>query len=181
MTEFSHLNFSHRDLRNQSFKGQNLCGADFSGADIRGCDFREAMLRGANFTGVKLGVSRGRIWGLIGRCGGVAIAVTAGGAVGGIWGMMATGLVAIAITSSERGIIAATIAGMSAYLGCRGLLIFIDGDLMRGIFFGGFSIVVFGMATLMFLEVVKEMEKLTVTSFEDADLTDAIFDKISQQ
>jgi len=38
--------------------------------------------------------------------------------------------------------------------------------------------IAFGFAAILFWEVVKQMEKLTVTSFKDADLTDAIFDKI---
>lgn len=177
MTKLGKINFTNQNLRNQSFQGRDLCGADFTGADIRGCDFRGAKLRGANFTGVKAGVSRGRVWGLIVRCGGVAIAVTLAGAFGRIWGLVATGLVAIAICRGETGIIAATIAGMSAYVGCSGLLIFLDGDFTRGFLLGMSSMVVFGIAALMFLEVMKEMEKLTVTSFEDADVTDAIFDR----
>lgn len=172
------MNFSGQDLRNRSFKGEDLEGADFSGADIRGCDFSEARLRGANFSGVQVGVSRQKIWSLIARSGGVAIAVTLAGAIAGTFGAAGTGLVAIAITRGEASIIAAAMAGASAYVGCSGLLIFLAGDFTRGILLAVGAAIAFGFAAILFWEVVKQVEKLTVTSFKDADLTGAIFDNI---
>ncbi len=61
MTSDRSYNFSNKDLRNRSFKGRNLKGANFSGADIRGCDFSYAILAGANFEGVRTGITFNRV------------------------------------------------------------------------------------------------------------------------
>ncbi|HBB30808.1 MAG TPA: hypothetical protein DDZ80_06835 [Cyanobacteria bacterium UBA8803] len=64
MPEYNHkatLNFTNQNLQNRSFQGQNLTGANFSGADIRGCDFSHTKLVGANFQGVKAGLSHKKV------------------------------------------------------------------------------------------------------------------------
>jgi Pentapeptide repeats (8 copies) len=48
--------FRNQDLRGKSFAGQNLSEANLSGADIRGTDFSNAILKNANFTGVRAGI-----------------------------------------------------------------------------------------------------------------------------
>jgi uncharacterized protein YjbI with pentapeptide repeats len=48
--------FRNKDLRGKSFAGQNLSEINLSGADIRGADFSHAVLKNANFTGVKAGI-----------------------------------------------------------------------------------------------------------------------------
>ncbi|MDF5732906.1 MAG: pentapeptide repeat-containing protein, partial [Rhizonema sp. PD38] len=45
-----------KDYRGKSFKNQNLVNQDFSYADIRGTDFSNAIIKDANFTGVRAGL-----------------------------------------------------------------------------------------------------------------------------
>jgi len=186
MTQPRKLNFSNQDLRNRSFKGLDLTGADFSNSDIRGCDFTDTILIGANFEGVRTGESRRRSHTLIARAGGVAIAVTMAGAfVGFIAGVeagsaaiTATAAVAIAITKVEPGIVAGAIAGTAAVIGCNGLITFLGGDMLRGILLFLASGVILGLAAIIFFQAVAEIERLSITSFKNANLTNAKFTKV---
>jgi Pentapeptide repeats (8 copies) len=183
MTQPHNLNFSNQDLRNRSFKGVDLTGVDFSNSDIRGCDFSDTILIGANFERVRSGQSRRRSHTLIARAGGVAIAVTMAGAlVGFIAGVeagsaaiTATAAVAIAITKVEAGIVAGAIAGAAAAIGCNGLITFLGGDLLRGILLFLASGIILGLAAIVFFQAVAEVEKFSLTSFKNANLTNAKF------
>ncbi|HLO52178.1 MAG TPA: pentapeptide repeat-containing protein [Kamptonema sp.] len=185
MAQSHKLNFSNQDLRNRCFKGVDLTGADFSGSDIRGCNFSKAILRGANFERVRCGQSRRRVSTLIARAGGVAIAVTMAGAFAGLIAgvdagaaaVAGTAAVAVAITRVEAGIVAGAIAGAAAVIGANGIITFLGGDYVRGILLFLASGVILGLAAIVFFQAVAEVEKLSITSFKDADLTNAKFDE----
>ena len=184
MTQPRNLNFANQDLRNRSFKGLDLSGANFSGCDIRGCNFTGAILRGANFQGVRTGQSRRRVKNLIARAGVTAVTVTAAGALTGLIGgadagavaVTGTAATAIAATRGEAGIVAGAVAGAAAAIGASGIVTFLGGDTLRGIVLFLVSGVILGLTAIGFFIAVEEIEKLAVTSFRKADLTDAVFD-----
>lgn len=184
MTLPRNLNFANQDLRNRSFKGLDLSGANFSGCDIRGCNFTGAILRGANFQGVRTGQSRRRVKNLIARAGVTAVTVTAAGALTGLIGgadagavaVTGTAATAIAATRGEAGIVAGAVAGAAAAIGASGIVTFLGGDTLRGIVLFLVSGVILGLTAIGFFIAVEEIEKLAVTSFRKADLTDAVFD-----
>ncbi len=184
MTESGNLNFSNQNLRNRSFKGLDLSGANFSGCDIRGCNFTGAILRGANFQGARMGQSRRRVRTLIARAGVTAVSVTLAGALMGLIGgadagaaaVVAVAATAIAATRAEAGIVAGAVAGAAAAIGASGIVIFFGGDAIRGIVLILVSGVMLGLTAIGFFIAVEEIEKLSVTSFRKADVTDAIFD-----
>lgn len=184
MTLPRNLNFANQDLRNRSFKGLDLSGANFSGCDIRGCNFTGAILRGANFQGVRTGQSRRRVKNLIARAGVTAVTVTTAGALTGLIGgadagavaVTGTAATAIAATRGEAGIVAGAVAGAAAAIGASGIVTFLGGDTLRGIVLFLVSGVILGLTAIGFFIAVEEIEKLAVTSFRKADLTDAVFD-----
>ena len=184
MTQPRNLNFANKDLRNRSFKGLDLSGANFSGCDIRGCNFTGAILRGANFQGVRTGQSRRRVRNLIARAGVTAVTVTTAGALTGLIGgadagavaVTGTAAAAIAATRGEAGIVAGSVAGAAAAIGASGIVTFWGGDTLRGIVLFLVSGVILGLTAIGFFIAVEEIEKLSVTSFRKADLTDAVFD-----
>ena len=184
MTQPRNLNFANQDLRNRSFKGLDLSGANFSGCDIRGCNFTGAILRGANFQGVRTGQSRRRVKNLIARAGVTAVTVTTAGALTGLIGgadagavaVTGTAATAIAVTRCEAGIVAGSVAGAAAAIGASGIVTFLGGDTLRGIVLFLVSGVILGLTAIGFFIAVEEIEKLAVTSFRKADLTNAIFD-----
>jgi len=178
------LNFANQDLRNRSFKGLDLSGGNFSGCDIRGCNFTGAILRGANFQGVRTGQSRRRVRNLIARAGVTAVTVTTAGALTGLIGgadvgavaVTGTAATAIAVTRGEAGIVAGSVAGAAAAIGASGIVTFLGGDTLRGIVLFLVSGVILGLTAIGFFIAVEEIEKLAVTSFRKADLTNAVFD-----
>ena len=184
MTLPRNLNFANQDLRNRSFKGLDLSGANFSGCDIRGCNLTGAILRGANFQGVRTGQSGRRVRNLIARAGVTAVTVTAAGALTGLIGgadagavaVTGTAATAIAVTRGEAGIVAGSVAGAAAAIGASGIVTFLGGDTLRGIVLFLVSGVILGLTAIGFFIAVEEIEKLAVTSFRKADLTDAVFD-----
>jgi uncharacterized protein YjbI with pentapeptide repeats len=184
MTQPRNLNFANQDLRNRSFKGLDLSGANFSGCDIRGCNFTGAILRGANFQGVRTGQSRRRVRNLIARAGVTAVTVTTAGALTGLIGgadagavaVTGTAAAAIAATRGEAGIVAGAVAGAAAAIGASGIVTFLGGDTLRGIVLFLVSGVILGLTAIGFFIAVEEIEKLAVTSFRKADLTNAVFD-----
>jgi len=185
MTLPRNLNFANQDLRNRSFKGLDLSGANFSGCDIRGCNFTGAILRGANFQGVRTGQSRRQVRNLIARAGVTAVTVTMAGALTGLIGgadagavaVTGTAATAIAATRGEAGIVAGAVAGAAAAIGASGIVtFFFDGDTLRGIVLFLVSGVILGLTAIGFFIAVEEIEKLAITSFRKADLTNAVFD-----
>ena len=184
MTQPRNLNFANQNLRNRSFKGLDLSGANFSGCDIRGCNFTGAILRGANFQGVRTGQSRRRVRNLIARAGVTAVTVTAAGALTGLIAgadagavaVAGTAATAIAATRCEAGIVAGAVAGAAAAIGASGIVTFLGGDTLRGIVLFLVSGVILGLTAIGFFIAVEEIEKLAVTSFRKADLTNAVFD-----
>lgn len=185
MIQSRNLNFANQNLRNRSFKGMDLSGANFSGSDIRGCNFTGAILRGANFQGARMGQSRRRVRILIARAGVTAVSVTLAGAVMGLIGgadagaaaVVAVAATAIAATRAEAGIVAGAVAGAAAAIGASGIVTFFGGDAMRGIVLFLVSGVMLGLTAIGFFIAVEEIEKLSVTSFRKADVTDAIFEE----
>ncbi|MEG3903587.1 pentapeptide repeat-containing protein [Microcoleus sp. B4-C5] len=184
MTLPRNLNFANQNLRNRSFKGLDLSGANFSGSDIRGCNFTGAILRGANFQGVRTGQSRRRVRNLIARAGVTAVTVTAAGALTGLIAgadagaaaVAGTAATAIAATRCEAGIVAGAVAGAAAAIGASGIVTFLGGDTLRGIVLFLVSGVILGLTAIGFFIAVEQIEKLSITSFRKADLTDAVFD-----
>ncbi|MEG3833362.1 MULTISPECIES: pentapeptide repeat-containing protein [unclassified Microcoleus] len=184
MTLPQNLNFANQNLRNRSFKGLDLSGANFSGCDIRGCNFTGAILRGANFQGVRTGQSRRRVRNLIARAGVTAVTVTAAGALTGLIAgadagavaVAGTAATAIAATRCEAGIVAGAVAGAAAAIGASGIVTFLGGDTLRGIVLFLVSGVILGLTAIGFFIAVEQIEKLSITSFRKADLTDAVFD-----
>ncbi|MEG4841387.1 pentapeptide repeat-containing protein [Microcoleus sp. B9-D4] len=184
MTLPRNLNFANQNLRNRSFKGLDLSGANFSGSDIRGCNFTGAILRGANFQGVRTGQSRRRVRNLIARAGVTAVTVTAAGALTGLIAgadagaaaVAGTAATAIAATRCEAGIVAGAVAGAAAAIGASGIVTFLGGDTIRGIVLFLVSGVILGLTAIGFFIAVEQIEKLSITSFRKADLTDAVFD-----
>ncbi|MEG4274945.1 MULTISPECIES: pentapeptide repeat-containing protein [unclassified Microcoleus] len=184
MTLPRNLNFANQNLRNRSFKGLDLSGANFSGCDIRGCNFTGAILRGANFQGVRTGQSRRRVRNLIARAGVTAVTVTAAGALTGLIAgadagavaVAGTAATAIAATRCEAGIVAGAVAGAAAAIGASGIVTFLGGDTLRGIVLFLVSGVILGLTAIGFFIAVEQIEKLSITSFRKADLTDAVFD-----
>jgi uncharacterized protein YjbI with pentapeptide repeats len=184
MTLPRNLYFANQDLRNRSFKGLDLSGANFSGCDIRGCNFTGAILRGANFQGVRTGQSRRGVRNLIARAGVTAVTVTAAGALTGLIGgadagavaVTGTAATAIAVTRGEAGIVAGSVAGAAAAIGASGIVTFLGGDTLRGIVLFLVSGVILGLTAIGFFIAVEEIEKLAITSFRKADLTNAVFD-----
>ncbi|MEG5016215.1 MULTISPECIES: pentapeptide repeat-containing protein [unclassified Microcoleus] len=184
MTLPQNLNFANQNLRNRSFKGLDLSGANFSGSDIRGCNFTGAILRGANFQGVRTGQSRRRVRNLIARAGVTAVTVTTAGALTGLIAgadagavaVAGTAATAIAATRCEAGIVAGAVAGAAAAIGASGIVTFLGGDTLRGIVLFLVSGVILGLTAIGFFIAVEQIEKLSITSFRKADLTDAVFD-----
>ena len=184
MTQPRNLNFANQNLRNRSFKGLDLSGANFSGCDIRGCNFTGAILRGANFQGVRTGQSRRQVRNLIARAGVTAVTVTTAGALTGLIAgadagavaVAGTAATAIAATRGEAGIVAGAVAGAAAAIGASGIVTFLGGDTLRGIVLFLVSGVILGLTAIGFFIAVEEIEKLAVTSFRKADLTNAVFD-----
>jgi len=185
MTESRNLNFSNQDLRNRSFKGLDLSGANFSGSDIRGCNFTGAILTGANFQGARMGESRRRVRTLIARAGVTAVTVTMAGALMGLIrgadagaaAVAAVAATAIAATRADAGIVAGAVAGAAAAIGSSGIITFFGGDTIRGIVLVLVSGVMLGLTAIGFFIAVEEIEKLSMTSFRKADVTDAIFEE----
>ena len=185
MTESRNLNFSNQDLRNRSFKGLDLSGANFSGCDIRGCNFTGAILTGANFQGARMGESRRRVRTLIARAGVTAVTVTMAGALMGLIrgadagaaAVAAVAATAIAATRADAGIVAGAVAGAAAAIGSSGIITFFGGDTIRGIVLVLVSGVMLGLTAIGFFIAVEEIEKLSMTSFRKADVTDAIFEE----
>lgn len=186
MNQLLPLDFSHQDLRHRDFQGQDLTGANFSGSDLRGCNFQDAILTEANFRGAKIGQSRSKIRTLIIRCAGAAIAVTIAsafasfiaGGMAGVTALIGTGAVAVAITNAENEIIAAVLTGTSAVIGSSGIISFFAGSILKALLLFLCSGIVFGLAIILFFQVVIKLEKLSKTSFDDANLTNAIFDEV---
>ncbi|MEG4455562.1 pentapeptide repeat-containing protein [Microcoleus sp. N9_A1] len=184
MTQPGNLNFANQNLRNRSFKGLDLSGANFSGCDIRGCNFTGAILKGANFQGVRTGQSRRRVRNLIARAGVTAVTVTTAGALTGLIAgadagavaVAGTAATAIAVTRGEAGIVAGSVAGAAAAIGASGIVTFWGGDTIRGIILFLVSGVILGLTAIGFFIAVEQIEKLSITSFRKADLTDAVFD-----
>ncbi|ABG52657.1 pentapeptide repeat [Trichodesmium erythraeum IMS101] len=185
MNQLFPLNFSGQDLRHRDFQGQDLTGANFSGSDLRGCNFQDAILYGTNFRGARIGQSRSKVWTLIFCCAGAAIAVTLtsafasfiAGEMPGVTALIGTGAVAIAITNTKNEIIAAILAGVVATIGSSGIVYFLSGSKVKGLFLFLGSGVILGLGLILFFQVVFDLEKLSKTSFENADLTNAIFDE----
>ncbi len=188
MTQSGNLNFSNQNLRNRSFKGLDLSGANFSGCDIRGCNFTGAILRGANFQGARMGQSRRAGTGappLLARAGVTAVGVTVAGALTGLIGgadagavaVVAVAATAIATTRADAGIVAGAVAGAAGTIGVSGIVTIFGGDAIRGIVLILVSGVILGLTAIGFFIAVEEIEKLSVTSFRKADVTDAIFDE----
>ncbi len=185
MNQLLPLDFSQQDLRHRNFQGQDLTAANFSGSDLRGGNFQDAILIEANFQGARIGQSRSKIRTLIVRCAGAAIAVTLAsafasfiaGEMAGVAALIATGAVAVAMTNAESEIIAAVLAGVAAVIGSSGIIYFLAGNQVKGLLLFSGSGVIFGVAVILFFQVVFELEKLSKTSFENADLTNAIFDE----
>ncbi|NES92882.1 MULTISPECIES: pentapeptide repeat-containing protein [Okeania] len=185
MNQLLPLDFSNQDLRHRDFQGQDLTGANFSGSDLRGCNFQDAILAEANFRGARIGQCRSKIRTLIARCAGAAIAVTiasafasfVAGEMAGVAALIGTGVVAVAITNAENEIIAAVLTGTSAVIGSSGIISFFAGNILKALLLFLGSGIVFGLAIILFFQVVINLEKLSKTSFEDANLTHAIFDE----
>jgi hypothetical protein len=87
-----------------------------------------------------------------------------------------TAAAAIAATRGEAGIVAGSVAGAAAAIGASGIVTFLGGDTLRGIVLFLVSGVILGLTAIGFFIAVEEIEKLAVTSFRKADLTDAVFD-----
>ncbi|NEQ76325.1 MAG: pentapeptide repeat-containing protein [Okeania sp. SIO2C9] len=185
MNQLLPLDFSQQDLRHRDFQGQDLTGANFSGSDLRGCNFQDAILVEANFRGAKIGQCRSKIRTLIARCAGAAIAVTIASAfasfvadgMAGVAALIGTGVVAVAITNAENEIIAAVLTGTSAVITSSGIISFFSGNIVKALLLFLGSGIIFGLAIILFFQVVVNLEKLSKTSFEDANLTNAIFDE----
>lgn len=94
----------------------------------------------------------------------------------GVAAAIATGSVAVAITNKESEIIAAVLTGVAAVIGSSGIIDFLTGNTIRGFLFFLGSVIIFGLAVVLFFQVVEVIENLSKTSFEEADLTNAIFD-----
>src|SRR4028118_1523817 len=99
--------------------------------------------------------------------------VGGGGVPGAVWGPSAA---AIAATRGEAGIVAGSVAGAAAAIGASGIVTFWGGDTLRGIVLFLVSGVILGLTAIGFFIAVEEIEKLSVTSFRKADLTNAVFD-----
>lgn len=131
-----------------------------------------------------MGQSRRRVRILIARAGVTAVSVTLAGALMGLIGgadagaaaVVAVAATAIAATRAEAGIVAGAGAGAAAAIGASGIVIFFGGDAIRGIVLILVSGVMLGLTAIGFFIAVEEIEKLSVTSFRKADVTDAIFD-----
>ncbi len=131
-----------------------------------------------------MGQSRRRVRTLIARAGVTAVSVTLAGAVTGMIGGADAGAVAvaavaataIAVTRADPGIVAGAVAGAAAAIGVSGIVAVFGGDAMRGIVLVLVSGVILGLTAIGFFIAVEEIEKLSVTSFRKADVTDAIFD-----
>ncbi len=185
MTQSRNLNFSNQNLRNRSFKDLDLSGANFTDCDIRGCNFSGAILRGANFQGARMGLSPRRVRTLIARAGVTAVSVTLAGALMGLIGgadagaaaVVGVAATAIAATRAEAGIVAGAVAGAAATIGASGIVTVFGGDAIRGIVLILVSGVILGLTAIGFFIAVEEIEKLSVTSFRKADVTDAIFEE----
>ncbi|NEP85943.1 MAG: pentapeptide repeat-containing protein [Okeania sp. SIO2C2] len=185
MNQLLPLDFSHQDLRHRDFQSQDLTGANFSGSDLRGCNFQGAILTEANFRGAIIGQSRSKIRTLIARCAGAAIAVTIASTfasfvadgMAGVAALIATGAVAVAITNAENEIIAAILTGTAAVIGSSGIISFLTGNILKALLLFLGSGMIFGLAIILFFQVVVKLEKLSKTSFEDANLINAIFDE----
>ena len=126
-----------------------------------------------------------RLGTLIVRCAGAAIAVTiasafasfVAGGMAGVAALIGTGVVAVAITNAENEIIAAVLTGTSAVIASSGIISFFSGNIVKALLLFLCSGIVFGLAIILFFQVVIKLEKLSKTSFEDANLTNAIFDE----
>ena len=127
-----------------------------------------------------MGQSRRRVRILIARAGVTAVSVTLAGALMGLIGgadagaaaVVGVAATAIAATRAEAGIV----AGAAAAIGASGIVIFFGGDAIRGIVLILVSGVMLGLTAIGFFIAVEEIEKLSVTSFRKADVTDTIFD-----
>ncbi|MEQ9553258.1 MAG: hypothetical protein RIM23_27005 [Coleofasciculus sp. G3-WIS-01] len=105
-----------------------------------------------------LGQRRRKVISLIARSGGSAIAVTLAGAFVNWVGVAGTGTVAVAITRADTGVLAGVLAGISAVVGCEGLVRLFQGEIGRGLALGIGSVVGLGFAAIAFFEVVKGIE-----------------------
>ncbi len=121
---------------------------------------------------------------MIARAGVTAVTVTAAGALTGLIAgadagavaVAGTAATAIAATRGEAGIVAGAVAGAAAAIGASGIVTFLGGDTIRGIVLFLVSGVILGLTAIGFFIAVEEIEKLSITSFRKADLTDAVFD-----
>ncbi len=121
---------------------------------------------------------------LLARAGVTAVSVTVAGAVMGLIGgadvgavaVVAVAATAIAATRAEAGIVAGAVAGAAAAIGVSGIVTVFGGDAIRGIVLILVSGVMLGLTAIGFFIAVEEIQKLSVTSFRKADVTDAIFD-----
>ena len=111
-----------------------------------------------------LGQRRRKIISLITRSGGAAITVTLAGAFVNWVGMAGTGVVALAISRVDTGVLAGVLAGISAIVGCEGLVRLFQGEIGRGLALGIGSAIGLGFAAIIFFEVVKEVESSGKTS-----------------
>lgn len=103
--------------------------------------------------------NRWRIRSLIARTGIIAVTVTIAGAIMGLMGIVGTGAVAVGITRVESGIVAGTLAGGAAWMGCNGIVNLLQGDVSRGTLLLGISLVSFLFASILFIKSVEEIEK----------------------
>jgi len=105
-----------------------------------------------------LGQRRRKIISLITRSGGAAITVTLAGALVNWVGVAGTGVVAVAISRVDTGVLAGVLAGISAFVGCEGLVRLFQGEIGRGLALGIGSAIGLGFAALIFFELVTEVE-----------------------
>src|SRR4028119_2044487 len=200
--DLSGANFSGCDIRGCNFTGAILRGANFQG--VRTGQSRRGvrnLIARAGVTAVTV-TTAGALTGLIGGADAGAVAVTgtaaaavaaarggggrvaAAGALAGLIGgadagavaVTGTAAAAIAATRGEAGIVAGSVAGAAAAIGASGIVTFLGGDTLRGIVLFLVSGVILGLTAIGFFIAVEEIEKLAVTSFRKADLTNAVFD-----
>src|SRR4028118_233500 len=196
--------FKGLDLSGANFSGCDIRGCNFTGAILRGANFQGVrtgqsrrrvrnLIARAGVTAVTV-TTAGALTGLIGGADAGAVAGTGTGDAGvaGTWGgagivrgggadagagaVTGTAAAAIAATRGEAGIVAGSVAGAAAAIGASGIVTFWGGDTLRGVVLFLVSGVILGLSGIGFFIAVEEIEKLSVTSFRKADLTDAVFD-----
>ena len=171
-------NFSNSNLKQSTFRNSFLIDADFRNADIRGCDFSNSTLQNANFENANMGIDADRFADLL--FGSLGISALIGVAVMGSGPSVAAkpdDSVPIEYISNFILSTIFTLSGSVLFL--TALFKALNDPIKNVIILDTSLAILFLFAFIFSLKLaIKSLSELSSTSFQNSDLTGAVFDSV---